>query len=439
MSSPQPFKGSALSGQAGRPRSLWTWLPVLSLFRGFVLTFLFAFSLVLLRRLGLYAATITSFVGWLMLPYVLKPLVRPWIRRLGSSRLFLFEMEVLIVLSVAGIGFSLQQTDWKHSCMVFYAALALWGALHDIVADNFCSAVLGASRMRMVARAHLFAFFLTLLAGLGVLVMIGGNMEVLSRTVRPSWVRVCYIAAGVCLVLLVAQLILLPRRCREAEVADFPVKSVFDRFVDKCAVLAKNPKGWPWVLFLLFYLLPLSLLWPMSTLFLIDPRSSGGMGLSPQEVAYVQGTVGVLALLAGCLVGEMILRRQLLSVKTRLLLVLAFTLPVCGWMWLSFSHPSGLSSVVWVTVFQSLGAGLGFTPYRDCVYPPPGSHRVLSPQAARALMTLSVMVPFTASGSLYAAVGYRRYFFLVLLSCGVSIVVAFLLFMAHLRYGRTHS
>lgn len=44
MSSPQPFKGSALSGQAGRPRSLWTWLPVLSLFRGFVLTFLFAFS-----------------------------------------------------------------------------------------------------------------------------------------------------------------------------------------------------------------------------------------------------------------------------------------------------------------------------------------------------------------------------------------------------------
>ncbi len=418
-----------------RLHSLWTWLPVLGLFRGLVFTFLFAFSLVMLRRLGLHVRAVTFFLGWLLVPYILKPFVRPWMRKLGSSRFFLFEMELLIVLSVGGIGFSLQEPNWKMECMVFYFALALWGALHDIVASNFCMAALGPRCSRLVSKVNFYTLIVALLGGLGVLVMVGGNMEVLSRAIRSSWMHVCYIASAVCLVLLVAQLFLLPYPREAGIMAQPQMKSLFDRFVDKCAVIAKSPKAWPWIMFLLLYLLPLSLLWPMTTLFLIDPRSSGGMGLSPQEVAYVQGTLGVLSLIGGCVLSEYLLRRYP-SGKMWLLLALLFTLPAGGWLWLSFVHPSGLSSIAAVVIAQGFGTGMGIAPYRLSVFPPPGSHRILSPQASRSLMGIAVMLPFTASGNMQAALGYRRFFFLVVLSCGVSLAVILLLLISRHRWRR---
>ena len=54
---------------------------------------------------------------------------------------------------------------------------------------------------------------------------------------------------------------------------------------------------------MLFYRLPEALLIRISNLFMIKPVSEGGLGLSTQEVGFVQGTVGVLGLTLGGIIG----------------------------------------------------------------------------------------------------------------------------------------
>ncbi len=65
----------------------------------------------------------------------------------------------------------------------------------------------------------------------------------------------------------------------------------------------RKPQPVAAVLSCFFYRLPEALLIRISNLFLIKPVSEGGLGLSTQEVGFVQGTVGVLGLTLGGIIG----------------------------------------------------------------------------------------------------------------------------------------
>ena len=73
--------------------------------------------------------------------------------------------------------------------------------------------------------------------------------------------------------------------------------------------------GWLFIaffamLFLLLYRFPEALLTKMSLTFLQRPNSEGGLGLSPQEFGLANGTVGLIGLMLGGIVGGWLASRD---------------------------------------------------------------------------------------------------------------------------------
>ena len=97
--------------------------------------------------------------------------------------------------------------------------------------------------------------------------------------------------------------------------------------------------------FLLLYRFPEAQLLKLATPFLLDSVAKGGLALSNKEVGLAYGTIGLLALTCGGLLGGWIISR--VGLKRALWpLVLAMHGPNAGFLAMPWSHPGWLPIVV---------------------------------------------------------------------------------------------
>ena len=103
----------------------------------------------------------------------------------------------------------------------------------------------------------------------------------------------------------------------------------------------RKPKIGLLLLFLLFYRFGEAQLSKMTQLFLLDPIAKGGLGLTTEEVGSIYGTLGLIALLAGGLLGGFVASRQ--GLKFWLWpMVLAINLPDAVYVYLAMAQPHSL-------------------------------------------------------------------------------------------------
>jgi PAT family beta-lactamase induction signal transducer AmpG len=165
----------------------------------------------------------------------------------------------------------------------------------------------------------------------------------------------------------------------------------------------------------------------VSELFLIDAEHNGGLGLSPQEYGLVQGTVGVIGVALGGILGGVVaslngLRRWLWP------MVFGFTLPNIVYVYLSYGLPSSLMVINVCVFIEQFGYGFGLTAYTlYLIYYCRGEFRTSHYALASAMMSLSMMVPGLFAGALQEMLGYRHFFIVAVLCCAVTfLVTAFL-------------
>ncbi|MEZ0327649.1 MAG: hypothetical protein ACAH95_17260 [Fimbriimonas sp.] len=94
----------------------------------------------------------------------------------------------------------------------------------------------------------------------------------------------------------------------------------------------------PILAFILFYRFGESMLGKMSSPFLLDPAAKGGLGVDTKSVGVIIGTVGVLGLTIGGLLGGLVIARW--GIKRVIWpMVLALNVPNLFYVWLAFSKP----------------------------------------------------------------------------------------------------
>lgn len=95
----------------------------------------------------------------------------------------------------------------------------------------------------------------------------------------------------------------------------------------------------PILAFILFYRFGESMLGKMSSPFLLDPQDKGGLGVDTQSVGVIIGTVGVLGLTIGGLLGGVIIARW--GIKRVIWpMVLALNVPNLFYVWLAYAKPA---------------------------------------------------------------------------------------------------
>ncbi len=411
-----------------RTKSPWAWVPSLYFAEGLPYVAVMTISLILYKQLGLSNAEITFYTSWLYLPWVIKPLWSPFVDLVKTKRWWIATMQLLIGAAFGGVAFTIPSSFWLQGTLFFFWVMAFSSATHDIAADGFYMLGLDQHSQAWFVGIRSTFYRLATIFGQGILVMIAGNLQVVFRnSIKYSWSLLFYGVAGIFIAFWLWHTYILPRPKEDAPRKDVNMKTIWHEFWMTIKTFFQKEQVLVGFLFMLFYRMPEGLLSKVSSLFLIDAEHNGGMGLSPQEYGLVSGTVGIIGLTLGGILGGIVAGRDGLK-RWLWPMVVAITLPDLVYVYLSYALSSSLFVVNVCVFIEQFGYGFGFTAYMlYLIYYSQGEFKTSHYALCTAFMALSMMIPGLFAGALQEAVGYRMFFVIVVAFCSITyFVTAFL-------------
>jgi PAT family beta-lactamase induction signal transducer AmpG len=178
------------------------------------------------------------------------------------------------------------------------------------------------------------------------------------------------------------------------------------------------------VAFLLLYRLGEAQLMKLVSPFLLDAREMGGLGLTTTQVGLVYGTVGIIALTVGGVLGGIVASRDGLK-KWLWPMLFAIHLPDAVFIYLAFAQPENIWVIQAGIAIEQFGYGFGFTAYLLYMLQiSRGPHQTAHYAICTGFMAMGMMFPGMWSGALQDAIGYPKFFLWVLIATIPSFLVA---------------
>ncbi|MDD2526239.1 MAG: MFS transporter, partial [Bacteroidales bacterium] len=164
------------------------------------------------------------------------------------------------------------------------------------------------------------------------------------------------------------------------------------------------------LLFLLTYRLAESQLGMLTAPFMLDSLDAGGLGLTTSQVGTVNGTVGVIFLVFGGLLGGFLVARN--GLRAWLWpMVLAINVPDVVYFWMAHDQMSNLWLINLCVSIENFGYGFGFTAYTIYMMTfAEGEHKTAHFAICTAFMALGMMLPGMVAGWIQEEIGYRLFF-----------------------------
>lgn len=408
-------------------RNPWAWIPTLYFAEALPYVAVMTISVMMYKRLDISNTDIALYTSWLYLPWVIKPLWSPFIDLVKSKRWWILAMELLIGAGLAGIAFTIPTSHFFQSTLAFFWLMAFYSATHDIAADGFYMLALSPHEQTLYVGIRSTFYRIATIAGQGLLIMLAGTLEVFTRRIAFSWSITFYALAGLFIALTLYHMVFLPHPASDKTERTASAGQLMHDFLMTFYSFFRKPQAWIAIIFMLFYRLPEALLVKMANLFLIDQPSMGGLGLSTQEVGFVQGTVGVFGLTLGGIIGGIAASKGGLK-KWLWPMVWSITIPDLVYVYLSYVTSHSFLTINILIFIEQFGYGFGFTAYMlYMIYYSRGPHQTAHYAICTAFMALSMMLPGMIAGWLQESVGYFYFFLIVMACCLVTVLVASLL------------
>ena len=408
-------------------RSPWAWVPTLYFAEGVPYVAVMTISVIIYKRLGLSNTDITLYTSGLYLPWVITPLWSPFVDMLRTKRWWILAMQILIAAALAGVAFTIPGPWWLQGSLAFFWLLAFSSATHDIAADGFYMLGLEQHEQAYFVGIRSTFYRIATIFSSGLLVGLAGVLQVLTRSIAYAWSLVFYLIAGLFIALWLYHSWALPRPSEDSDRIQKTVKDIVNEFWQTLVTFFQKPQVWVGICFMLFYRMPEGLLAKVSALFLVDKMSNGGLGLSDVEFGMVQGTVGVIGLTLGGILGGIVASRDGLK-RWLWPMVMAITIPDLVYVYLSYALPSSLLVINICIFLEQFGYGFGFSAYMlYLIYYSQGEHKTAHYALCTAFMALSMMIPGLFAGALQESVGYQAFFLIVVGCCAMTYIVSALL------------
>jgi PAT family beta-lactamase induction signal transducer AmpG len=385
-------------------------------------------SVIMYKRLGISNADIALYTSWLYFPWVIKPLWGPIVDLVRTKRLWIILLQLVIGASLASVALTIPVPGFFRATLAVFWLMAFSSATHDIAADGFY--MLGLKEHEQAAFVGVRSTFyrIAMVTGQGILVIVAGMIEsnTNGNTVL-AWSVTFGILAAMFIVFGVYHRFMLP-----FPAADRPVRSGQERnpvaeFFEVFAAFFRKPRITSILAFLLLYRFAESQLIKLVSPFLLDPRMKGGLGLTTSEVGIAYGTVGIIALTLGGLVGGFVIPRR--GLKFWLWpMVIIMHLPDLMFVYLSQVQPSSFMVINAAVAIEQFGYGFGFTAYMlFMIMVSEGDHRTAHYAICTGIMALGMMLPGMFSGALQEWLGYPKFYLWVMLSTVPGFIVAALI------------
>jgi len=397
-------------------RNPWLWIPSLYLAEGFPYVAVMTVSVIMYKRLNISNAEIALYTSWLYLPWVIKPFWSPVVDLLRTKRFWIIIMQFFIGAGLAGVALTLPTEKFFQYTLAFFWLLAFSSATHDIAADGFYMLGLKEHQQALFVGIRATFYRIAFLAGQGLLVILAGQIEESSGNIPFAWMITFLILAGLFVVFLVYHLFILPHPKSDSPREVVQPMHFFSEFLKTFISFFKKKEILIIILFILLYRLAEAQLVKMASPFLLDSKEVGGLALTTSEVGIVYGTVGVIALSLGGILGGIAASRNGLKFWIWWMLI-AINLPDLVYVYLAATQTSNFILINICIAVEQFGYGFGFTAFMlYLIYISEGEFKTAHFAIATGLMALGMMLPGMVSGWIQEELGYLNFFTWVCIS-----------------------
>ncbi len=408
-------------------RNGWTWVPSLYFAEGLPYVMVMTVSVIMYKRLGISNTDIAVYTSLLYLPWVVKPLWSPFVDILRTKRFWIITMQLIIALGLGGIAFTVTLPNFFFLTLLFFWLIAFSSATHDIAADGFY--MLGLTKHDQVWFVGFRSTFyrLAMIFAQGLLVIFAGYLEFGLNDIPLAWM-ISLAGIGIIFFLLfIYHNFILPFPKSDHPTASPDVKSVLAEFIRTFVSFFRKDQIGVILLFILFFRFGEGQLVKLASPFMLDPRNAGGLALSTESVGFIYGTVGVIALTLGGILGGFLAARNGLKYWIWWMLV-AINLPDLVYVFLSFTQTTNMLVINIMVAIEQFGYGFGFTAFLlVLIYISEGDHKTAHYAIATGLMALGMMLPGMISGWMQSILGYQHFFVWVTISTIPAFIITYFL------------
>ena len=407
--------------------SPWAWVPTLYFAQGLPYVAVMTISVIMYKRLGISNTDIALYTSWLYLPWVIKPFWSPFVDLLKTKRWWVVTMQMLVGAGLAGVAFTLPTDFFFQASLAVFWLVAFSSATHDIAADGYYMLALEPHEQAFFVGIRSTFYRISTIAGQGILVMIAGALKTSTDKIPMSWSITFFIMAGLFIAFCLYHKFILPKPASDKPSVTVTASNLMKEFFATFASFFKKKQVAIAILFMLFYRFPEAQLVKLITPFLIDPREVGGLGLTTTEIGLTYGTIGIIGLTVGGILGGILASRGGLK-KWLWPMALIISLPNIAFVYLASVQPESFWVINLCVFIEQFGYGFGFTAYMlYMIYFSDGEHKTAHYAICTAFMALGMMLPGMAAGWLQEQLGYENFFIWVMICCiGTLVVTAFL-------------
>jgi MFS transporter, PAT family, beta-lactamase induction signal transducer AmpG len=420
-------------------RNPWLWIPTLYFVEGVPYFLVNNVSVLMFARLGVPNSQMALFTSLLYLPWTLKFFWSPFVDILKTKRWWIIAMQLIMSVAFLALALTMPRPDAALIAsgqtpmglftftLILFVFAAFASATHDIAADGFYMLAQSQSSQAAFVGVRSTFYRLANVFGNGVIVAVAGILEVKTGNIPLAWQLTIGGSAVLLTLLTLYHTYAIPIPETDAPRGEKAnIRSIFSEFGRTIVTFCKKPGVILAIVFMLCYRLPEAFLIKMCTPFLVASREVGGLGMQTAQVGIAYGTLGVIFLLLGGILGGLLASR--IGLKKSIWIMAAFmTLPCLSFVYLAVAQPESFAAISICIAIEQFGYGFGFTAYMlYMMYFSEGEFKTSHYAFCTCFMALSMMIPGMFAGFLQESLGYKGFFWMVIVCCIATICVTFL-------------
>lgn len=463
---------------ANKSVSPWIWIPTLYFVEGLPYYWVNNISVLMFSKMGVPNGQMALFTSLLYLPWTLKFLWSPFVDILKTKRWWMLTMQAVMAAAFVLLTLTLPHPSPEAVAsgttpmslfsftLILFVVAAFASATHDISCDGFYMLSLPPSDQAAFIGVRNTFYRLANVFGNGVIVAAAGFLETRTGDVPLAWQLTLGGTAVLLAGISIYHSFAVPKTetpggqvskkepgqnpalgpsegpvrdprpdsrqdgckspSREAARAGGRSNELFANFGATVSSYFRKRGVWLAVAFMLFFRLPEALLLKMCTPFLGASRELGGLGMQTAQIGLAYGTIGVVALLAGGILGGLYaskvgLRRCIWPMAA------SIAVPCFAYVYLALAQPTNLAVISLCVAVDQFGYGLGNTAYMLYLMRfSEGEFQTSHYAFCTCFMALGMMLPGMVAGYIQEWIGYSGLFWLVMACCLATFTLTFL-------------
>ena len=486
-------------------RNPWSFIPTTYFAEGLPYIIINSVSVIIYKNMGVSNSDMAFWTSWLYLPWVLKMLWGPMVDMYGTRRSWLVYTQLIMACCLGAAAVALLGHHFFAVSLIAFAAGAFVSATHDIAVDGFYMLGLTSEDQALFVGIRSMFYRFAMIFGTGFLVYRAGKLQEATGDIPGSWSLMLTVSALVFLALFLYHRFFLPYPAEDVPKAKAEPGAILGSLAALAGYLAAaglliwlfNSLSGMWpklgaaalltaalvfacrkyffpymkaqltkedssfneafiayfsmdgigyiVAFILLYRLAEAMLLKLTQPFLLDAVNKGGLGIPTSEVGIIYGTVGMVALIVGGILGGWLVSKYGFR-RCLWPMVFALHVPDVFYLYMSYAQPAlqqitvlgrsiPFGPVPLLVAAEQFGYGIGFTIFTVyLIMISKGKYKTANYAISTGIMALGMMVPGMISGMLQEAVGYRHFFLIV---CLLTIPGILVIFRLPIKDGKT--